>query len=255
MKFIFRGILGYIGITVYALPPLALIKPQIVWAQSSASQESVSKPSQEAAEELTVLPDIEVSTSAVAEPTDGYMAKKSFSATRTDTPLRDVPQSITVITQDVIRDQTMQNLADVVRYVPGVVATQGEGNRDAMIFRGSSSTGDFFVDGLRDDVQYYRDLYNIDRVEVLKGSNGMIFGRGGAGGVINRVTKEADWTPVREITGQFGSFGHKRFTADLGQPIDSQLLPGSMQCTSTRTVIVMELIWNAGVLTRHLPLC
>ena len=53
---------------------------------------------------------------------------------------------------------------------------QGEGNRDAVIFRGNNSTGDFFVDGLRDDVQYFRDLYNIDRVEVLKGSNGMIFG-------------------------------------------------------------------------------
>lgn len=210
MKFIFRSTLSHIGIVVVtsALLPVVLIESQAVWAQSPVSQP-------------TVLPDIEISTSVVTEPTDGYMTKKSFSATRTDTPLRDVPQSITVITQDMIRDQTMQNLTDVVRYVPGVVAAQGEGNRDAMIFRGNNTTGDFFVDGLRDDVQYYRDLYNIDRVEVLKGSNGMIFGRGGAGGVINRVTKEANWTPIREITGQFGSFSHKRFTADLGQPINS----------------------------------
>ena len=97
------------------------------------------------------------------------MATKSFSATRTDTPLRDVPQSITVVTQEMIRDQTMQNMGDVVRYVPGVGISQGEGNRDAVIFRGNNSTGDFYVDGLRDDVQYFRDLYNIDRVEVLKG--------------------------------------------------------------------------------------
>lgn len=223
MKFIFRSTLSHIGpvVIISAVLPVVLVESQAVWAQSSVNQQSVNKPSQEIVGKPTVLPDIEVSTSAVTEPTDGYMTKKSFSATRTDTPLRDVPQSITVITQDIIRDQTMQNLADVVRYVPGVVATQGEGNRDAMIFRGSSTTGDFFVDGLRDDVQYYRDLYNIDRVEVLKGSNGMIFGRGGAGGVINRVTKEAGWTPVREITGQFGSFSHKRFTADVGQPINS----------------------------------
>lgn len=76
---------------------------------------------------------------------------------------------------------------------------------------------------MRDDVQYYRDLYNIDRVEILKGSNGMIFGRGGAGGVINRVTKEADWHPVRSATAEFGSYTHKRFTADVGQPINDMI--------------------------------
>jgi len=171
-------------------------------------------------EQPTVLPPIRVTASAVTEPTDGYMATRSFSATRTDTPLRDVPQSITVMTQDMIQDQTMQSITDVVRYVPGVVPSQGEGNRDAVIFRGNNTTGDFYVDGLRDDVQYFRDLYNIDRVEVLKGSNGMIFGRGGAGGVINRVTKEAGWTPVREIAAQYGSFSHKRIAVDLGRAIN-----------------------------------
>lgn len=188
-----------------------------------ASQEEgylVRKQPRGVSEQPTVLPPIRVTASAVTEPTDGYMATKSFSATRTDTPLRDVPQSITVMTQDMIQDQTMQSITDVVRYVPGVVPSQGEGNRDAVIFRGNNTTGDFYVDGLRDDVQYFRDLYNIDRVEVLKGSNGMIFGRGGAGGVINRVTKEAGWTPVREIAAQYGSFSHKRIAVDLGQPIN-----------------------------------
>ncbi|MDE2367309.1 MAG: TonB-dependent siderophore receptor, partial [Betaproteobacteria bacterium] len=161
-----------------------------------------------------------VSASSMTGPTDGYMATKSFGATRTDTPLRDVPQSVTVVTQDLIKDQTMQNMGDVVRYVPGVGISQGEGNRDAVIFRGNNSTGDFFVDGLRDDAQYLRDLYNIDRVEVLKGSNGMIFGRGGAGGVINRVTKEAGWTPINEISGQYGSFNHKRVAVDVGRAIN-----------------------------------
>ena len=173
-----------------------------------------------AADQLTTLPPIKISASTISSPTDGYMATKSFSATRTDTPLRDVPQSITVITQDLIKDQTMQNMGDVVRYVPGVGISQGEGNRDAVIFRGNNSTGDFYVDGLRDDVQYFRDLYNIDRVEVLKGSNGMIFGRGGAGGVINRVTKEAGWTPINEISAQYGSFSHKRVAVDVGRAIN-----------------------------------
>ncbi|WP_025039819.1 TonB-dependent siderophore receptor [Nitrosospira briensis] len=172
------------------------------------------------ADQPTALPPIKVSASTITSPTDGYMATKSFSATRTDTPLRDVPQSITVVTQEMIKDQTMLSIGDVVRYVPGVNTSQGEGNRDTVIFRGNSSTGDFYVDGLRDDVQYFRDLYNVDRVEVLKGSNGMIFGRGGAGGVINRVIKEAGWTPIREISAQYGSFSHKRIAVDIGQPIN-----------------------------------
>jgi catecholate siderophore receptor len=75
------------------------------------------------------------------------------------------------------------------------------------------------VNGVRDDVQYYRDLYNVDRVEVLKGPNSMIFGRGGGGGVINRVTKEPGFTSFREVTAQFGSFGNKRFATDLNQQI------------------------------------
>ncbi|MES2181723.1 MAG: TonB-dependent receptor [Pseudomonadota bacterium] len=148
--------------------------------------------------------------------TDGYKANKSTTATRTDTLLRDVPQSITVTTQELMKDQAVQNLGDVVRYTPGVGAAQGEGNRETFIFRGNSTTGDFFVDGMRDDTQYYRDLYNTERVEILKGPNGMIFGRGGAGGVINRVSKEATWDPVQELGLQFGSYDQKRVTVDVG---------------------------------------
>ena len=120
--------------------------------------------------------------------TGPYETTASDTATRTYTPLRDVPQAITVVTRTMIAEQSMQSLADVVRYVPGVGMAQGEGNRDAAVFRGNNSTADFFVDGVRDDVQYFRDLYNVERVEALKGPNAMIFGRGGAGGVLNRTT-------------------------------------------------------------------
>jgi catecholate siderophore receptor len=138
------------------------------------------------------------------------------SATRTDTPLRDVPQSVTVVTRELIEDQKMRGMADVVRYVPGVGIAQGEGNRDTPVLRGNSSTGDFFVDGIRDDVQYFRDLYNVERVEVLKGPNAMTFGRGGVGGVINRVPRRADGSRVREITIQGGSWSERRATMDVG---------------------------------------
>ncbi len=149
----------------------------------------------------------------------GYVQKRSTSATKTDTDLQDVPQSITVITQDLIKDQAMQNLADVIRYVPGATMAQGEGNRDTPVLRGNSSTADMFVDGMRDDTQYFRDLYNIERVEVLKGPNAMIFGRGGTGGVINRVSKQADWETVRDLDLQLGSWNKRRVAGDFGQAI------------------------------------
>ena len=147
---------------------------------------------------------------------------RSSTATRTDTPLRDVPQAVTVINREVIEQQAMRSVGDVIRYVPGIGIAQGEGNRDTAVFRGNSSTSDFFVDGIRDDVQYFRDLYNVERVEALKGPNAMIFGRGGVGGVLNRVTRQADWTPVRELTLQGGSWNDRRIAADFGQTLGTR---------------------------------
>src|SRR5687768_11569313 len=96
---------------------------------------------------------------------------------------------------------------------------QGEGHRDAPVIRGQSSTADFFVDGVRDDAQYLRDLYNVERVEALKGSNAMVFGRGGGGGIINQVRREAPWSRVGSLTLEGGSFDHKRGTLDVGGPL------------------------------------
>ncbi len=149
----------------------------------------------------------------------GYRVPEISSATRTPTPLSDVPQSVTVVTGELIADQLMSSVSDVVRYVPGISAHQGENNRDQVIIRGNSSSADFFVNGVRDDVQYYRDLYNLDRVEALKGPNALVFGRGGGGGVVNRVTKEALFQPIRQVTLQGGTFDNRRFTVDLDEPV------------------------------------
>jgi len=153
----------------------------------------------------------------------GYQIGAVSSATRTDTLLRDLPQSISVVSKEQIRDQSMQSIADVVNYIPGISSHQGENNRDQLVIRGNSTSGDFFLNGVRDDVQYYRDLYNVDRVEALKGPNAMAFGRGGGGGVINRVPKEAGFARARELTFQGGSFGDKRFTADFDQPFNQRI--------------------------------
>jgi catecholate siderophore receptor len=145
-----------------------------------------------------------------------YAASRTTTATKTATLLREVPQAVTVVARDFIRDAGMQGMADVVRFVPGITMGQGEGNRDQPTIRGNNTTADFFVDGVRDDVQYFRDLYNVEQVEALKGSNAMIFGRGGGGGVLNRVTKEAQWVPVRALLLQGGSFDNKRASLDVG---------------------------------------
>ena len=171
------------------------------------------------------LKEVEVTAPNISDtrPVKGYKAKHSTTATKTDTELRDVPQSISVVTQAQIQDQSIQSVSEGVRYVPGVTAIQGEGNRDAIVFRGNATTGDFFVDGTRDDVQTYRDLYNTDRIEVLKGPSGMIFGRGGAGGVVNRVSKEAGWDPISQITASYGAYDQKRISTDFGQAINNEI--------------------------------
>lgn len=120
---------------------------------------------------------------------DGYVPQETVSATKTATALVDIPQSISVITRDLLDDQAIRSLDAVIRLVPGATIGQGEGHRDQVTIRGNNTTADFFVDGLRDDVQFFRHFYNVERVEVLKGPNALIFGRGGGGGVVNRVTK------------------------------------------------------------------
>jgi catecholate siderophore receptor len=155
----------------------------------------------------------------VSAPAGGYHVPAISSATKTPTALIDVPQSITIVTQELIKNQMMTSVGDVMRYVPGVTVHQGENNRDQVIMRGNSTSADFFIDGVRDDVQYYRDLYNLSRVEVLKGPNALTFGRGGAGGVVNRVVKEALFQPLHEVTLLGGMYGNKRFTTDLDQPL------------------------------------
>lgn len=157
--------------------------------------------------------------SASRESSGIYRVEHAHAATKTDTPLVNVPQSISVVTRDLIDDQSMQSLSDVARHIPGAGVAQGEGNRDALVFRGNATTADYFVDGVRDDVQYYRDLYNVDRVEVLKGPNALMFGRGGVGGVLNRVTRMARGGATREFTVQTGSWGGFRGTFDLGRAL------------------------------------
>ena len=191
---------------------IALSLGTVVFPEARADEAAASDP--------TPLPRVTVIGEHESE---GYLTERSRTATKTDTPLLDVPQAVSVVTRDLIRDQSMQSLGDVARYVPGAGMAQGEGNRDTIILRGNSSTSDFFLDGVRDDVEYFRDLYNVDRVEVLKGPNAMIFGRGGAGGVVNRVSRQANWEAVREMSLQGGSWDNRRATFDIGDGLSENV--------------------------------
>lgn len=153
----------------------------------------------------------------------GYITQTISSGTKTNTALINVPQSVSVLTKEFIKDQAFTSIGEAVRYVPGVIYHQGESHRDDLVIRGQRTNADFYTNGIRDDVQYFRDFYNLQRLEVLKGPNAMIFGRGGGGGVVNRVLKEADGTTIREVTMGGSSYPGGRMSTDIGQAVTQDL--------------------------------
>jgi len=143
--------------------------------------------------------------------TGQHLYSDRINALKTPTPIIDVPQSLSIVTADQITNQGFDSVGDLINYLPGVTNSQGEGHRDAVVFRGVRSTADFYVDGVRDDVQYYRGLYNLEQIEVLRGANALLFGRGGTGGLINRVTKKGqigkNFTGFKAAIDTFGGYG------------------------------------------------
>jgi catecholate siderophore receptor len=144
----------------------------------------------------------------------GYSPVFSTAATKSNAPLRDVPQTVNVIPKQLIRDQGARSMQDVLRNVPGVSMSNGDGQRDQVTIRGFSAIADQFIDGIRDDALYFRDLSNIERVEVLKGPAAVLYGRGSSGGLINRVTKKPQAGTFGEVMVNFGSNDLRRTSFD-----------------------------------------
>ncbi|NVK25441.1 MAG: TonB-dependent siderophore receptor [Gammaproteobacteria bacterium] len=144
------------------------------------------------------------------EVTGTYLSVNKSNSIKSPTPIIDVPQSLSIITAEELTQRGMTSVSDVIDYTPGVNTSQGEGHRDAIVFRGVRSTADFFIDGNRDDVQYYRSFYNVEQVEILRGPNALLFGRGGTGGILNRVSKKADlssdFTTYKAALNTFGGY-------------------------------------------------
>jgi len=176
--------------------------------------------------EIANAADADAVAAAAAEPVivvtgqrPEYGAKSTTTATKTNTDILDIPQALTVISEKQIEDQAIRSVAELLTFVPGASPATGESNRDTFTLRGNSSTADFFVDGIRDDVQYFRDFYNVERVEILKGPNAMIFGRGGGGGIVNRVMKRPSFGDHREALTSTDNYGGIRLTGDFDQSI------------------------------------
>jgi catecholate siderophore receptor len=161
------------------------------------------------------MPTVTVTGTAEA---DGYHVVKSSSATKTDAPLRDIPQTVNVVPQALLRDQGARSLQDALKNVPGIGMSTGDGQRDQVTIRGFSAIADQFIDGMRDDALYFRDLSNIEQLEVVKGPAAVLYGRGSSGGLINRVTKKPG-IDISEVTLQAGSWQQKRGEFDLGRDL------------------------------------
>jgi catecholate siderophore receptor len=144
-------------------------------------------------------------------------ATDAQTATRTHTPLRDVPQSVSAVTADELEERNARSLNEALETVPGVSPTMGEGRRDQVNIRGFSALYDQYLDGFRDDTPYYRDLAAVERVEVLRGPASVLYGRGSGGGLVNRISKKPRFGGATgEVSLALGSHDALRATLDVG---------------------------------------
>jgi catecholate siderophore receptor len=172
------------------------------------------------AEETKTLNQIDVK-STYEQGAVGYNASTT-TVGKTTQAVKDIPQAITIVPKELIQDKNNDNLKDALRNVAGMTFNAGEGGRigDNMNLRGFYSFGDLYMDGIRDTAQYNRETFNLEQIDVLRGSGSMLFGRGQAGGVINQVTKTPFMTDKGNVTATVGSYDYYRTTADINKVID-----------------------------------
>ena len=165
------------------------------------------------AEEAT-LPSVTVTAGRES----AYNPVNATTATKIDAPLRDIPQTVNVVPQELLRDQGASSMEDVLKGIPGVGLSHGDGQRDQVTIRGFTAIADQFIDGMRDDALYFRDLSNIEQIEVIKGPASVLYGRGSSGGMINRITKKPG-IDRSEASVTFGSWSKKRGEFDVARKL------------------------------------
>lgn len=181
----------------------------------------------EAIADATIMKQVDVTAEqeeTAVSPVHGYVARRSATATKTDTPLEETPQSVSVITPDRMRDQGVQTVQDALRYSAGVRGeTYGLDSRgDWSTIRGSDPV--LFLDGMQQSFGYYAssrsDPFTLERIEVLKGPSSVLYGQGTVGGIVNLVSKRPLDEAQGEFQAQYGSFARKQLAADVTGPIN-----------------------------------
>lgn len=166
------------------------------------------------------LSEVNVKSTSI-QSSDGYQATKTRVGKVLQEP-HDIPQAVTTITNSLIKDQQLSSLREALSNVAGLTFNAAEGGRagDNMMLRGFYTFGDIYLDGIRDTAQYNRELFNIEQVDVLRGSAAMLFGRGQAGGVINQVSKMAKLKDENKVTASIGSYSYHQGTADFNKVLN-----------------------------------
>ncbi|WP_411727842.1 TonB-dependent receptor [Methyloglobulus sp.] len=178
----------------------------------------------ETSQTTPTLPEVKVRATADKEPS--YKADTSSTGLKFEAPIRDIPQSITVVKEELVKSQNAFNLRDALKNVSGLTIAAGEGGRtgDSITLRGFAANSDTYLNGAKENGQYFRDTFFMDRVEVLKGASSVLFGRGSTGGVINTIAKKpvmgkafatADFT--------YGNYDFKRTTLDAGSKLSDNI--------------------------------
>lgn len=216
----------------------------LAFGAAHAQQSADTKPAAAAASPETALPEVKATA-----PRERDNARAATGA-KFDAPLRDIPQSVTVVDRKMLDSQAAASLKDSLRNVPGITLGAGEGGviGDNINLRGFSARTDIYLDGMRDRGQYVRDVFSLDAVEVLKGPSSMLFGRGSTGGVINQVSKKPELRNGGEVGATVGTDDYYRITADLNRQLSetsaARIAIFGQDIRSTRDV---ERLQDAGI--------
>jgi catecholate siderophore receptor len=225
---------GRAGAAPLASPPRPLLPLGAAAAgfglvMASAMAQTPPAPARPAAE--ATLPEVRVKAKAESEEKTKENLQTTTSAIgRAQQDIRDIPQSLTVMTEKLLDDARLDTLRQALHYTAGITFAATENGTDQDIrLRGFpiATTGDLLIDGMKDPSQYDRDAFNYDRIEVLRGSASMLFGRGSTGGVVNQVNKQPRLIDATELSTTLGTGGYARFTGDfnlkLGESVAARL--------------------------------
>ena len=193
-------------------------RAQSAAAAHASSSDAAAQASSAAPHDTGSLPTVQVQDAADK---NTFQADTSTVGGKTPTALRDIAQTVTVIDRALLQSQGATSFQDALRNAPGVTVGAAEGGSigNNVNLRGFTARTDIYLDGFRDRGQYYRDTFDLDAIEVLYGPSSMLFGRGSTGGVINQVSKQAQLTPVSEVSATVGTNDRYRSTVDLDRAL------------------------------------